>query len=71
MKYTHVPGWNALKKAKRLARLRAVERGLKAGLNPNTADAAAGRAMEIWHPEFTDQEWMAFVDQEIERHAHP
>jgi len=52
-----------------VARIRALRRAADIGLDPNTADAAVSRAMEVFHEELTDREWMNFVDQEIQRHA--
>lgn len=49
----------------------AIARATSSGLDDDTADAAARRAMEVWHPEFTKREFNNFIDEEIQRHAQP
>jgi hypothetical protein len=51
--------------------IRARQRAMNAGLDVDTADACAHRVMDIWDPEYTEREWLAFIDEEITRHAQP
>jgi hypothetical protein len=53
------------------ARSIAHRRAQDAGLDVNTRDVVAHRAMEVFDPELTMREWLEFVDQEIQRHAQP
>lgn len=56
---------------RKLARARAYNASLDAGLDDDTADACTRRCVESWHPDLTDREYAALVREEIQRHAQP
>ena len=57
--------------ARREAFVGARQRAMNAGLDVDTADACAHRAMDLWDPEYAEREWHELIDEEVRRHAQP